>query len=68
MIAIVEKRRKIAEIDGNNIYVWEFFEVLSPKNVKKWCKERGFYVPVIMEENFKTAIDHDYRIFYRMAQ
>ena len=43
-IWVLEKKRKIGEINGENILVWEFFTILPENSIQTWCKERGYYV------------------------
>jgi len=44
-VVVIEKRRKIGEIEGNDLFVWELFDVMTLLQLKEWCRDRGYSVP-----------------------
>ena len=60
-VIVIEKRRKIGEINGANIFVWEFHDLVKNTRLKKWCQDRGFSVPYIAHINEYVEID----VFFR---
>ena len=46
IIAVIEKRRKIGEIEGTNIEIWELFDVMKFSQLKEWCQDRGYGIPI----------------------
>ncbi len=65
-IIIIEKRRKIGEVDGTDFFVWEFFEVMKESKIVKWCADRGFYLPVTYTIIY--YLNKDYRISKKEVQ
>lgn len=63
-VVIVEKRRKVGEIEGSSIYVWEYYEAISPKYATGWFADRGFRIPSIRDIGFTTEIDYNFRATY----
>lgn len=46
-IVVIEKRRKIGELDGENIFVWELYDVMRHSQLDIWCRERGYTTPYL---------------------
>jgi len=58
-IVVLEKRRKIAEINGENFFVWELFDVLKLSQLKEWCQDRGYGVPYLSDVVEKASLSVD---------
>lgn len=49
-IVVIERRRTIGIINGEDIYVWELFDVMRLSQVDEWCKDRGYATPILSED------------------
>lgn len=50
-IVVIEKRRKIGELNGEDIFVWELYDVMRLSQVDEWCKDRGYATPNLSNKN-----------------
>ena len=56
-IVVIEKRRKLGEINGENIFVWELHEVMRISQFEEWCMDRGYTAPYLSEKTNRNLID-----------
>jgi hypothetical protein len=61
-VIVIEKKRKIGEINGENLFVWELYDVIKRSQLEQWCKDRGYGVPYVSDKTDKAEIYYDLEI------